>query len=161
VRIPVFICCISEREGKRKMKIQQNLKVLFAAVTVLFATATMLWGQKPAGAHGPKYNVAEEIKIKGTVDEIKVVPGAMEGIHLVLKDGTETTLVHVAPEKFLKEMDSEFVKGDQLEVVGCKIKAEDGSDEFLSRQITKKGNELMLRDKKGAPIWASWNPGKK
>jgi hypothetical protein len=143
------------------MRIQPSLKALFAGVTVLLVTSTVLWAQKPAGARGPKYDIANEIKIKGTVEEIKVVPGPMEGIHLVLKNGTETNLVHVAPEKFLKEMDSEFVKGDQLEVVGCKIKAEDGSDEVLSRQITKNGNELMLRDKKGTPIWALWDPGKK
>ncbi len=136
-------------------------RALFVGVIALLVAATTLWAQKSSGSLGPKYNVANEIKIKGTVDEVKVVPGAMEGIHLVLKDGTETTLVHVAPERFLKEMDTEFAKGDQLEVVGCKIKAEDGTDELLSRQIVKNGNELMVRDKKGTPIWALWNPGKK
>jgi hypothetical protein len=143
------------------MRVQPNLKVLFAGVTVLLVTTTMLWAQKPTGVRGPKYNFADEITVKGTVEEVRVVPGTMEGVHLVLKSETETNLIHVAPEKFLKEMDSEFAKGDQLVVVGCKIKAEDGSDEILSRQITKNGNELMLRDKKGTPIWASWNPGKK
>lgn len=143
------------------MRIQPSLKALFVGVTVLLLTATALWAQKANGGFGPKYSTTNEITIKGTVEEIKVVPGAMEGIHLVLKNGTDTTLVHVAPERFLKEMDSEFAKGDQLEVVGCKIKAEDGTDEFLSRQITKNGNELMLRDKKGTPIWAIWDPGKK
>lgn len=143
------------------MRIQPNLRALFAGVTVLLATTTVLWGQKPAGAHGPKYNAANEITIKGTVEEIRIVPGMMEGVHLVMKTGTETTLVHVAPEKFLKEMETEYAKGDQLEVVGCKIKAEDGGDEVLSRQITKSGNDLMLRDKKGTPIWAIWDPGKK
>ncbi len=142
------------------MRSLRSLKALFAGVTVLLVTTTLLWAQKP-GSPGPKYNVANETSIKGTVDEIKIVPGTMEGVHLVLKNGTDTTLVHVAPEKFLKEMDTEFAKGDQLEVVGCKIKAEDGSDELLSRQIIKNGNELMLRDKKGTPIWALWNPGKK
>jgi len=137
------------------------LKALFVGAIVLLVAAPTLWAQKQGGSLGPKYNPANEIKIKGTVDEIRLVPGTMEGVHLVLKDGTETTLVHVAPERFLKEMDTEFAKGDQLEVVGCKIKAEDGSDELLSRQIVKNGNELMLRDKKGTSIWALWNPGKK
>jgi hypothetical protein len=85
----------------------------------------------------------------------------MEGIHLTLKSDTDTILVHVAPEKFLKEMDTEFAKGDQVEVLGCKIKAEDGTDELLARQIVKSGNQLLLRDKKGTPIWALWSPGKK
>jgi hypothetical protein len=143
------------------MKSQPSLKVLFVGVIVLLVTATMLWAQKPGGSPGPKYNAANETTIKGTVEEIKIVPGAMEGVHLMLKSGTETTFVHVAPEPFLKEMETEFAKGDQLEIVGCKIKAEDGSDELLSRQITKNGSELVVRDKKGTPIWALWNPGKK
>lgn len=142
------------------MKSLPSLKALFAGVIVLLVTATMLWGQKSASL-GPKYNAANETTVKGTVEETKVVPGAMEGIHLFVKNETETILVHVAPEKFLKEMDSEFAKGDQVEVIGCKIKAEDGSDELLARQIVKSGNQLLLRDKKGTPIWALWNPGKK
>ena len=92
------------------MKSLPSLKALFAGVIVLLVTATMLWGQKSASL-GPKYNAANETTIKGTVEDIKVVPGAMEGSHLVLKNDTDTILVHVAPEKFLKEMDSEFAKG--------------------------------------------------
>ena len=142
------------------MKSLPNSKALFAGVIVLLVTATALWGQKSANL-GPKYNLANETTIKGTVEDLKVVPGAMEGIHLVLKNETETILVHVAPEKFLKEMDSQFAKGDQVEVIGSKIKAEDGTDELLARQIVKSGNQLLLRDKKGTPIWALWSPGRK
>ncbi len=142
------------------MKSLPNSKALFAGVIVLLVTATALWGQKSASL-GPKYNLANETTIKGTVEDLKVVPGAMEGIHLVVKTDTETLLVHVAPEKFLKEMDSQFAKGDQVEVVGSKIKAEDGTDELLARQIVKSGNQLLLRDKKGIPIWALWSPGRK
>ncbi len=142
------------------MKSLPNSKALFAGVIVLLVTATALWGQKSASL-GPKYNLANETTIKGTVEDLKVVPGAMEGIHLVVKTDTETLLVHVAPEKFLKEMDSQFAKGDQVEVVGSKIKAEDGTDELLARQIVKSGNQLLLRDKKGTPIWALWSPGRK
>ena len=142
------------------MKSLPSSKALFAGVIVLLVTATMLWGQKNTSL-GPKYNAANETTIKGTVEDIKVVPGAMEGIHLTLKNDTDTILVHVAPEKFLKEMDTEFAKGDQLEILGCKIKAEDGTDELLARQIVKSGNQLLLRDKKGTPIWALWSPGKK
>ena len=142
------------------MKSLPNSRALFAGVIVLLVTATALWGQK-SGSLGPKYNLANETTIKGTVEDLKVVPGAMEGIHLVVKNETETILVHVAPEKFLKEMDSQFAKGDQVEVMGSKIKAEDGTDELLARQIVKSGNQLLLRDKKGTPIWALWSPGRK
>lgn len=143
------------------MKRHSNLKGLSAIAIALFACVGLAWGQKPGATTGPKYDVANETKIEGTVEDIKVVPGALEGVHLLLKSGTETLFVHVAPDKFLKEMDSEFAKGDQVQVVACKIKAEDGSDEYLARQVTKNGNQLLLRDNKGKPIWAMWNPGKK
>lgn len=142
------------------MKRESILKVLFVVVTVL-ALPMILWAQSARTNTGPKYDPANETKIKGVVEDLKVVPGSFEGIHLMLRSGGEAVLVHVAPERYLKEMETEFAKGDQIEVVGCKIKAEDGSDEFLARQITKNGNELMLRDKKGVPVWAMWDPTKK
>ncbi len=138
-----------------------SLRVLFAGGIFLLATATMLWAQNSSATTGSKYDIKNEVKVSGTVEEVKLVPGAKEGIHLILKSETDTYLVHVAPEKFLKEMEIDFAKGDQLNIVGCKVKDDDGSDEVLARGITKNGNELMLRDKKGTPIWALWNPGKK
>ncbi len=142
------------------MKPVSGLRVLFVTAIIL-AVAASLWSQKQSGNTARRYDPKNEVTVKGTVEDIKVVPGASEGIHLTLKSVDQSILVHVAPEKFLKEMETEFNKGDELEIRGCKIKDEDGNDELLARQITKKGNELLLRDKRGMPIWALWNPGKK
>jgi hypothetical protein len=142
------------------MKSVSSVRALFAAAIIL-VTSAALWAQKPGDNTAPKYDAKNEVTLKGTVDDIKEVPGPLEGVHLVLKSDTETILVHVAPDKFLKEMDTSFNKGDVLEIVGCKVKDADGSDELLARQITKANNELMLRDKKGTPIWVLWNPGSK
>lgn len=142
------------------MKSVSSSRVLFAAAIILIASAAV-WAQKPGDNTAPKYDSKSEVTIKGTVDDLKEVPGPLEGVHLVLKSDTETILVHVAPGKFLKEMETSFNKGDVLEVVGCKVKNSDGNDEFLARQITKANNELVLRDKKGIPIWILWNPGSK
>jgi hypothetical protein len=68
--------------------------------------------------------------------------------------------VHVAPELFLKELDMGFNKGDQLEIVGSKLKI-DGVDEVLAKEITRGDNTLTLRDKKGVPVWDGWMPSKK
>jgi DNA/RNA endonuclease YhcR with UshA esterase domain len=143
------------------MKRSHNLKALLAIASILILSVTVLSAQKTGSQTvGQKYDLTTETKLKGTVDEVKVVPGPSEGVHLVLKSGTETTLVHVAPEAFLKEMDVTFDKGDQIELLGSKIKV-DGQDEVLAREITKNGNQLTLRDKKGMPIWSVWDPGKK
>lgn len=142
------------------MKSVSGLRALFA-VGIILATSATLLAQKPGGNSAPKYDPANEMTIKGTVDDIKIVPGALEGVHLVVKSSPDQViLVHVAPEKFLKEMETSFNKGDVIEVVGCKIKDSDGNDELLARQITKGTDELQVRDKKGKPIWTMWNPGK-
>ncbi len=142
------------------MKSVSSLRVLFV-VAIILAVSVALLAQKPNANTAPRYNAASEVTIKGTVDDIRTVPGPLEGVHLVLKSADETILVHVAPEKFLKELETSFVKGDEIEVVGCKIKNADGNDELLARQLTKNNNELVLRDKKGTPIWVLWNPGSK
>lgn len=142
------------------MRSMPGLRVPFAIAIILAAT-TFLWGQAQNASTARKYDPKNEMTVKGTVEDIKVVPGAMEGIHLVLKSEEQSILVHIAPEKFLKEMETEFSKGDQLEVIGCKIKDEEGNDELLARQVTKSGDQLLLRDKRGTPIWALWDPGKK
>lgn len=141
------------------MKSVSGLRALFA-VGIILATSATLLAQKPGGNTAPKYNPANEVTIKGTVDDIKIVPGALEGVHLVLKSPEQTILVHVAPEKFLKGMETSFSKGDVIEAVGCIIKDADGNDELLARQITKGTDELQVRDKKGKPIWTIWSPGK-
>ncbi len=140
------------------MKWSLSLKVLFAIATTAVLSAAMLWAQK--AIPGPKYDLGSEVTVKGTVEEIKIQAGAGEGLHFMLKEANETVLVHVAPESFLKEMDFEIPKGAQVEVRGSKIKT-DGGDEILAREIDEKGNTLTLRDRKGAPIWANWDPGKK
>jgi len=142
------------------MKRSYILRALFVIATILILSVA-LWAQKTgAQTVGQKYDLTTETKVKGIVDEVKLVPGPAEGVHLVVKSGTETIFVHVAPEAFLKDMDFAFFKGDEVEVLGSKIKV-DGQDEILAREITKKGNQLTLRDKKGMPIWSVWDPGKK
>ena len=141
------------------MRTQSGLRVLFVVTIAVILSATLLWGQKSTNI-GPKYDAATETTLKGTVEDIKIVPGPGEGEHLLIKTGDQSILVHVAPGTFLKEMDVEFAKGDDVEVVGSKIKNAEGQDEILAREVSRKNSSLVLRDKKGIPIWAIWDPGK-
>jgi hypothetical protein len=104
----------------------------------------------------PKYDKSTEVKIKGVVDELKTVPGADEGTHFTLKDGEKTILIHVGPEKFLKEIDATYAKGDKVEVIGSRVKSAEGEDEILAKEITKDNNSVTLRDGKGEPAWHGW-----
>lgn len=127
----------------------------FLAGCMLLATSS-LFAQKT----GPKYDFAAEVKVKGTVEEVKMVPGDFEGVRVMLKSGTETIIVHLAPEGFLKMLEFTVAKGDTLEVTGCKITGEVGP-EILARDVVSGNNDLTLRDKKGLPAWAGmkFTPG--
>ncbi|HYE24353.1 MAG TPA: hypothetical protein VEG32_04055 [Clostridia bacterium] len=128
-------------------------KSLFViALIALFSYAVQAQGvRKP-----PKYEKASEVTLKGTVEEVKLIPGPDEGAHFVLATADGPILVHVAPEKFLKEIvDTTFHKGDLVEVVGAKIKAEEGP-EVLAKEITRDNNTLTLRDPSGTPVWKGW-----
>jgi hypothetical protein len=133
--------------------------ILIAFFVLLLAPS--VWAQKPVGdspdkaAAPAKYDFATEIKMKGTVDEVRLVPGPNEGTHVMLKSGSQMILVHVAPPEFLKDFEFPLNKGDQIEVVGSKLKI-DGADELLAKEITKGENSVTLRDKKGVPVWTAW-----
>ncbi len=132
-------------------------KTLFIAA-LMACISSAAWGQRAAKT-GPKYDSANEVKIKGVVVEVREVPGQPEGTQLVVKTDTKTVLVRVAPTDFLKEIDTTFNKGDEVVVVGAK--APDSPDEeILAREITDGSNTATLRDDKGIPIWAGWKPSK-
>lgn len=139
------------------MNVRFCLKFLVIAAALILTTQVTL-AQKAASA-GPKYDASGEVKLKGTVEDIREVPGDYEGTRLLVKTDTGTVLVHVAPEAFLKEIDTTFKKGDEVQVVGAKL-AGAPEEEVLAREITVGNNTCTLRDDKGVPVWAGWKPAK-
>jgi DNA/RNA endonuclease YhcR with UshA esterase domain len=139
------------------MTFPRCFKVLASAALLIFSMHAVAT-QKSANT-GPKYDSASEVKIKGVVEDIREVPGDFEGTQLVVKTDTATVVVHLAPGEFLKEMDSTFKKGDEVQVVGAKL-PNGGDSEILAREITVGTNTTTLRDDKGIPVWAGWKPAK-
>lgn len=129
------------------------LTVSLIVLLVVFAgTALTQSTPKP-----PKYDATTEVKLKGTVEEIKIVPGELEGVHLLVKTGTgDPILVHAAPEKFLKFMEVAYAKGDSISLTGSQVTNNEGQKEILAKQIDKGDNATVLRDAKGSPIWVGW-----
>ena len=147
-----------DRKEESTLMVTTWLRVLSgAAVAGLLLTS--VWAQT-ASKTGPKYDMKNEVKIKGVIEEIRQVPGPFEGTHLVVKTDSKNVLVHVAPADFLKDIDTSFNKGELIEVVGCK--APDATEEeILAREITVGQNTTTLRDDKGVPVWVGWKPGGK
>src|SRR5882724_5819326 len=100
----------------------------FAAVAFLVSAA---FAQAP-----PKYDPATETTIKGTVDQLKFVPptGAKAMAYLLMKSGADTVQVFLCPKSFLDDMGAEFKAGEEIQVVGSKVK-QDGADLILAREV--------------------------
>lgn len=127
-------------------------KLALLSVVALFLLMLTSWAQK--NDEGPKYDVATEVTIKGSVEEIKEVPNpkGQIGIYLMVKSGADIVEVRLCPNSFLKEFEVVFKKGDQLTITGSKVKVED-KEVILAREIENGNNKLVLRDKQGVPVW--------
>jgi len=123
------------------------------AVGILLAMS-VAWAQAPANA--PKYDVANEVTIKGVVDEVKdfqcPVSGGM-GAHLVVKTDKGLVTVHLALSKFMSEYGLSFAKGDEVVITGVKAKVGDDENAILARKIERGNQTFVFRDKEGKALW--------
>lgn len=131
------------------------IAVLFGAATFVAASST-----QKASNTGPKYDSANQIKIKGVIEDVTDTSGELSGTHLTVKTDAGTVTVYVGPAEFLKEIDTSFKKGDQIEVIGAKNTGRDG-EQVLAKEITVGSNTTTLRDESGIPVWSGWKAPKK
>ena len=123
-----------------------------AAITGL-SLATLYVAAACAQSALPKYDVATETKMKGTIQELKLPEkGAKEAARLTLKSGDSTVDVYLCPKSFLDDMGSTLAKGDEVSLTGSKVKQGD-ADFVLAREVSKGSDTLVLRDDKGKPVW--------
>jgi len=129
--------------------------LVFPAVALVCTVP--LVAQKAQETSAPKYDFHTEIKMKGTVEEVKLPPKGREKevAHLLVKTGTDTTDVYLCPKSFLDDMGVNFSKGDEIGLTGSKVKQGE-ADLILAREVVKGTDTLVLRDNKGSPVW-SWH----
>ncbi len=135
-------------------------RLLEACLLLMCASLTPAQKAAPNEGTGPKYDVHSEIKTKGVVDEVKMLPfGSRKDVtQLTIKSGDDKVFVYVCPKAFQEEMGIIFNKGDEITVTGSKVKLE-GSDVILARELIRGTDTLMFRDDKGGPVW-NWRTGK-
>ena len=129
--------------------------VRLSRTSVLFATLScfsLSFAQKPSTPPVPKYDLQTEVKLKGTVTEIKPAENAKDNIHLLLKSTDETVDISLCPKSFLDDMGTSFAKGDEISLTGSKVKVE-SANIVLAREVAKGNDKLLLRDEKGVPVW--------
>lgn len=122
-----------------------------AAVSVLLVSFSL--AEKPPKV---KYDPATEARISGTIEEVQEfecpVSGTI-GYHLTLRGGGGVAMVHVAASKFMKDYEITFAKGDRIDVLGSRVKLQNGEDAVLAREIVRGQNTYAFRDKQGNPLW--------
>ena len=125
--------------------IRKNL--LVPVVTVFLAVLAL--AQAP-----PKYDPATETKLKGVVEQLKLVPptGGKPVAFLVIKSGEDSVQVFLCPKSFLDDMGASFKAAEAVEITGSKVK-QDGADLILAREVVRGDDTLTLRFKDGKPAW--------
>jgi len=127
-----------------------------AVLVALLGCVAVAANQEPTNGKTPKYDKATEIKVKGTVVDVRdyscPISGTM-GAHLTLKvqDGS-TIELHLAATKYVKSYEMVFNKGDEIEVIGSKVKLND-ADTIMAREITRGQDSFVFRDENGKPVW--------
>ena len=132
----------------------RKMLVLFAAFSLL--AFGQVGGGRGKGRNVPRYDPSTEATFKGTVEEVKEVdhPGFQgKGLHAMLKTDEGTFDVHIGPASFVAKEQLTVAKGDQLEVVGSKVK-DDGADAIIARTVKKGDKTTTLRNQKGIPLWS-------
>jgi hypothetical protein len=133
------------------------LRRLSQITVCTISLASICVAQVISQASLPKYDLATEAKMKGTVEELKLPDkgSEKEGARLTLKTTDATINVYLCPKSFLDDMGSTLAKGDEVNLTGSKVK-QDGTDLILAREVVKGTDTLVLRDDKGKPVW-NWH----
>lgn len=148
---------------KRVVPPNRANRVLYRFIELLLASAlVLLCGSVPGLAQKasqdasilPKYDLHTEMKTKGTVDEVNLLPvGSRKDLtELIIKSGDDKIHIYVCPKTFEEEMGISFSKGDEISVTGSKVKQET-LEVILARELVKGTDTLVFRDGKGNPVW--------
>jgi hypothetical protein len=146
-------CAAQGGRGGAQMTGRRIMQAILAAVLAI--AVPLAFSQKDADTHAmPKYDASKEVKVKGSIEDIKeMTMGKGEvGVHLMVKTATETIEVRLCPSGYLKDFEFALAKGQQVEVTGSKVKVEE-KDVILAREVVQGNNTLTLRDKQGSPVW--------
>lgn len=139
-------------------------------LTVVGAVQAQPWGKwLGSGGWGPGdpyqrlYNPGSAFSAAGEIDAIQTfvpAPGAAPGVRFMLKTPGDVIDVHLGPLWFIERLDLKLEPGDHVELRGSRVRI-DGKPVVIAAEIRKGDIDLVLRDEKGAPVWAGWRRRKR
>jgi hypothetical protein len=121
------------------------------------AISVFALGATAFAANDPAYTPATIVDVDGTITAVHNVPAGspLEGTHLTVKTKTGAIDVYLAPAEFLRIFKTNFPVGNEVEVIGSKIKFQN-SDVILTKEVLVGQATIELRDAQGAPDWKNW-----
>jgi DNA/RNA endonuclease YhcR with UshA esterase domain len=137
------------------MKLSSLVYGMVFAVVVICVVLLILgvnFHRPVSGQGAALYNPAEEITVKGVVREVQefdcpVSEGEL-GSHVMLKTSDGTWQVHLAPVRVMAGQKLTFAPGDQLQVIGSKIKV-NGTKGVIAREVVRGNETYTFRDPSG------------
>ena len=134
----------------------QSLLYGMAFAVVILAVLLLVLGvnfQRPSPAQGAAlYKAANEVTLNGVVQDVEDFDCPVSenelGSHLLLKTADGTVLVHLAPVRIMTGQKLKFAPGDQIEVIGAKVRVA-GKSGVIAREIVRGNEDLVFRDNVG------------
>ncbi len=103
------------------------------------------------------YDPATETTVTGKIEEVKHVlgpgGGSVGGVHLIIVSDQGKVEARLGPAWYVEKQELKFAKGDQVEVVGSKVKGA-AVETVIAREVKKDGKVLTLRNAQGIPVWS-------
>ncbi len=129
------------------------LGALFAVALVAVLVLLFNVPERPAATKGTSiYDPAKEVVVKGAVEKVWdfACPesNGEVGRHLLLRTSQGHMQVHLAPVRMMRQQPMTLAVGDQVEVVGSRVRVWDRND-MLAREITRGAEMIVLRDRQG------------
>jgi len=137
--------------------------ILIAVITI--SMVTLSFGQRGFN-RTHTFDVTAPVEINGKILKVETVKDGTGwygrfggGIHLTIQSGDKQSLVHLGPAVFLDSNKWEFKTG---EMVTMKVFKGTGksSGQLFAASVTRGGQQLVLRDGNGFPMWRQSLKGK-
>ncbi len=141
------------------MKLQTLVLGRLVFIVVAIFVLILLFSVNPRSVKSDQvslqYNPMTEMAVTGVVDGVQISPYSMSagfGVRLALRTDNGPLIVHVAPCRFLANHEFKVCKGDQVKIVGSKVRYQ-GADALIAREITRRNQTFIFRRPDGKPFW--------